>query len=133
MKKQTEIGRRELFRKLAGSAGAAALAAAIPGSAAAALAQDAPATGTGSATVRVILADGATVQWLAVTNAGMTVGGSTAITSGSTSLNTRIVTNAIAAIQAAGDGCGRRGRGRVVIADFRLPVVDCRSGAVSNG
>ena len=104
MKKQSEIGRRELFRKLAGSAGAAALAAAIPGSAGTALAQDAPATSAGSATVRVILADGATVQWLAVTNAGLTVGGATAITTGATSLNTRIVTNAIAAIQAAGGG-----------------------------
>jgi len=102
MKNQTEIGRRELFRKLAGSAGAVAVTAALSGSAA--LAQESPASSTGSATVRVILADGATVQWLAVTNAGMTAGGSTAITTGAASLNTRIVTNAIAAIQAAGGG-----------------------------
>ena len=100
MKNQTQIGRRELFRKLAGSAGAAALAAAIPG--AAALAQDAPAGGSPVATVRVILADGSNVQWLAVTNGGLTVGGSTAIPATSTKLNPAIVQAAIAAIVAAG-------------------------------
>lgn len=101
MKNQTGIGRRELFRKLAGSAGAAALAAALPG-ATAALAQDAPASTSGHATVRVILADGTTVQWLAVTDGGLTAGGSTTIRPAPPGLNRSIILGAIAAIVAAG-------------------------------
>jgi hypothetical protein len=100
MKKQTAIGRRQLFHKLAGSAGAAALAAAIP-AATAAFAQD-PASSSETATVRVILADGATVQWLAVTSGGLTVGGETTIPSPPTGLNPVILKAAIAAIVAAG-------------------------------
>jgi hypothetical protein len=64
MKKQSGIGRRELFQKLATTAGAITLAAALPASAAE-LAENAP-SGTGSATVRVILSDGTSVQWMAV-------------------------------------------------------------------
>jgi hypothetical protein len=100
MKTQTEIGRRELFRKLAGSAGAVAMAAALPG--AAAFAQDAPASSSDSATVRVILANGTVVQWLAVTNGGLTVGGTTTITTAPPGLNKSIILGAIQAIVAAG-------------------------------
>lgn len=99
MKNQTGIGRRELFKKLASSAGAASIAAAIPGSAALA---ETPASSSGTATVRVILADGTTVQWLAVTNGGMTVGGQTAIGANNSELNAAIIKAAIAAIVAAG-------------------------------
>jgi len=99
MKSQPGIRRREVFRKLASSAGAVAVAAAVPGSAA--FAQD-PASSSGRATVRVILADGNTVQWLGVTNGGLTVGGATAIIAGRSGLNASIVKEAIAAIVAAG-------------------------------
>lgn len=99
MKNQSGIGRRELFNRLARSAGAAGIAAAMPGSAA--LAEN-PAVTSGSATVRVILADGTTVQWLAVTNGGLTVGGKTAIGANNSTLNASIVKAAIAAIVAAG-------------------------------
>jgi hypothetical protein len=51
--------------------------------------------------VRVILATGSNVQWMAVTSGGLTVGGQTALTGGST-LNGNIVRAAIAAIIAAG-------------------------------
>lgn len=101
MKNPPGIGRRELFRKLAGSAGAAALAA-IPR---AAVAQETPTPGSGSAgsaTVRVILANGTTVQWLAVTSGGLTVGGTTTISTGPPGLNKRIVQGAITAIVNAG-------------------------------
>jgi hypothetical protein len=100
MKNQSAIGRRELLRKLAGSAGAMAVAAGIP-DATAAFAQT-PASSSETATVRVILADGSNVQWLAVTNGGLTVGGSTAIPVSSTKLNPAIIQAAIAAIVAAG-------------------------------
>lgn len=99
MEKQTGIGRRELFRKLASSAGAVGIAAAMPGSAAFA---ENPASISGRATVRVILADGTSVQWLAVTDGGLTVGGATAIPAGPSGLNASIVKAAIAAIVAAG-------------------------------
>jgi hypothetical protein len=116
MKEGTGIGRRELFRKLAGSAGAVAMAAALPGSAASAVAavssppmasetgdQRSPLqSSSDSATVRVILADGTTVQWLAVTNGGLTVGGTTTISSAPPGLNKSIILGAIRAIVAAG-------------------------------
>jgi hypothetical protein len=97
MKTRFGIGRRELFGKLASAAGALGLSAVIPASAAALI--EAPASGSGSATVRVILADGTSVQWMAVTSGGLTVGGKTTI---GRSLNTSIVAGAIAAIVAAG-------------------------------
>lgn len=97
MRDQVGIGRRELFRKLAGSAGAAALVA-IPGAAV----PQTPAPGSGSATVRVILANGTTVQWLAVTDGGLTVGGSTMISTEPPGLNKSIVQGAITAIVKAG-------------------------------
>lgn len=97
MKTRSGIGRRELFTKLASAAGALGLSALIPASAAA-LAEG-QANSSGGATVRVILADGTSVQWMAVTSGGMTVGGKTTV---SRSLNTSIVTGAIAAIVAAG-------------------------------
>jgi hypothetical protein len=108
MKNQTGIGRRELFRKLAGSAGAVAIAAALPGSVAAVSSppagdQRSPLqSSSDSATVRVILADGTTVQWLAVTNGGLTVGGQTTISTAPPGLNKSIILGAIRAIVAAG-------------------------------
>jgi hypothetical protein len=112
MKNQTEIGRRELFRKLAGSAGAVAMAAGLPGSAASAVAAvSSPPAGdqrsplqssSDSATVRVILADGTTAQWLAVTNGGLTVGGTTTINTAPPGINKSIIKAAITAIVAAG-------------------------------
>ena len=100
MKKQSGIGRRELFKKLAVSAGAIGLAAALPASASA-LVEGQP-SGTGTATVRVILSDGTSVQWMAVTSGALTVGGKTKITPGGVGLNGNIVKAAIAAIVAAG-------------------------------
>jgi hypothetical protein len=97
MKSQFVIGRRELFAKLATAAGALGLSALIPASAAALV--EGQANSSGSATVRVILADGTSVQWMAVTSGGLTVGGKTTV---GRSLNTNIVTGAIAAIVAAG-------------------------------
>src|SRR5690242_255838 len=96
MKNQTGIGRRELFRRLAGCAAALALPASS------ALAQQSPASSSDSATVRIILADGTTVQWLAVTNGGMTVGGTTTISSAFPGINKSTILAAIAAIEAAG-------------------------------
>jgi hypothetical protein len=89
---------------LASAAGALGLAAVIP------LSAEASAEGgeakrqsnSGSATVRVILATGTTVQWTAVTSGGLTVGGQTNLTAGGVGLNNNIVTGAIAAIVAAG-------------------------------
>lgn len=102
MKKQSGIGRRELFKKLMTSAGALGLAAMIPASASAEV--ESPASGGGSATVRVILADGTSVQWMAVTNGGLTVGGKTTIVvgSGAKALNASIVKAALMAIVAGG-------------------------------
>lgn len=100
MKTQTGIGRRELFKRLASSAGAASLAAALPASARGS--EESPASNSGSATVRVILADGTSVQWLAVTNGGLTVGGATTIGANNSQLNAAIIKAAIAAIVAAG-------------------------------
>lgn len=100
MKKQSGIGRRELFKKLAVSAGAIGFAAALPASASA-LGEAQP-SGTGTATVRVILSDGTSVQWMAVTSGGLTVGGKTNITAGGVGLNGNILRAAIAAIVAAG-------------------------------
>src|SRR5258706_14630704 len=102
MKNQLGIARRDLFKKLVSSAGALGLAALIPASASAEV--ESPATGTGSATVRVILADGTTVQWMAVTNGSLTVGGKTTIVprAGAKALNASIVKAAIMAIVAAG-------------------------------
>jgi lipid-binding SYLF domain-containing protein len=99
MKKQSGIGRRELFKKLAVSTGAMSLAASLPASARA-LADDP--VGLASATVRVILSDGTSVQWMAVTSGGLTVGGKTSITAGAVGLNSNILKAAIAAIIAAG-------------------------------
>lgn len=100
MKNLLTIGRRELFQKLASSISAIGLAALIPESAVA-LAENS-ATGAGSATVRVIIADGTSVQWLAVTDGGLTVGGKTTISPVGPGLNNSIVKAAIAAIIAAG-------------------------------
>jgi hypothetical protein len=100
VKSPFQIARRELFKKLVSSAGALGLAAMIPASAAAEV--ESPASGGGSATVRVILADGTTVQWMAATNSGLTVGGKTTITTGTKTLNASIVKAAIMAIVAAG-------------------------------
>jgi hypothetical protein len=102
MKSQFEIARRELFKKLAGAAGAMSLAALLPSSASAETEPEAASTSTGSATVRVILTTGTTVQWMAVTSGSLTVGGQTTINSGGDGLNNAIKTAAIAAIIAAG-------------------------------
>ena len=99
MKSQEGIGRRDLLKKLATSAVVAGVAAAIPASAET-LAESSSAA-TGSATVRVILSDGTSVQWLAVTDAGITVGGKTVISGNPSGLNAAIVKQAIAAIVAA--------------------------------
>lgn len=98
MKNQFAIARRELFKKLAGAAGAMGLAALIPASASA---EPAATPSSGSATVRIILATGSNVQWMAVTSGNLTVGGQTSLTS-SGKLNTNIVNAAITAIHAAG-------------------------------
>jgi hypothetical protein len=100
MRKRSGIGRRELFKKLATSAGALGLAALIPASASAEV--ESPASGGGSATVRVILADGTSVQWMAVTSGGLTVGGKTPIVIGTRTLNNSIVKAALMAIVAGG-------------------------------
>ncbi len=78
----------------------AGIAAAIP--AAAETRAESPAAVSGSATVRTILADGISVQWLAVTDGGLTVGGKTTISGSSRGLNNAIITAAVAAIVAAG-------------------------------
>ncbi len=99
----SKTGRRELLRKLAGSAAVAGLAAALPRSAQAETSAEADTSAAaGSATVRVILADGTSVQWLAVTDGGITVGGKTVISGKASGLNGAIVNAAIAAILAAG-------------------------------
>ncbi|HEY3972138.1 MAG TPA: hypothetical protein VGM18_03990 [Candidatus Sulfotelmatobacter sp.] len=98
MKNEFAIARRELFKKLVGAAGAVGLAALLPTSASA---EGGAAPGAVTATVRVILATGSSVQWMAVTSGGLTVGGQTALTAG-TGLNNNIVKAAIAAIIAAG-------------------------------
>ena len=100
MKSQFQIARRDLFKKLVSSAGALGLAALIPASASAEV--ESPASGGGSATVRVILADGTSVQWMAVTSGGLTVGGKTPIVTGTRTLNNSIVKAALMAIVAAG-------------------------------
>ena len=81
MKTQFTIARRELFKKLAGAAGAMGLAALMPSAEAAE--SEPPATSSGSATVRVILSTGTNVQWMAVTSGGLTAGGQTTINGGS--------------------------------------------------
>lgn len=101
MKPQSTIARRDLLKKLATSAAVAGMAAAVPAAAQASEAPETPAA-TGSATVRVILADGTSVQWLAVTDGGITVGGKTVISGKRSGLNGSIVNAAIAAIVAAG-------------------------------
>jgi hypothetical protein len=100
MKTQFTIARRELFKKLAGAAGAVGLAALMPSAEAAE--SEPPSTTSSSATVRVILATGTAVQWIAVTSGSLTVGGQTTISAGGKGLNNSIVTGAIAAIVAAG-------------------------------
>jgi hypothetical protein len=113
MKTPFAIGRRDLFKKLAGAAGAVGLSALMPASAAASPRASAeastPQTGAAhsagsvsSATVRVILATGTAVEWTAVTSAGLTVGGQTNIAAGGVGLNTSIVNGAIASVMAAG-------------------------------
>ncbi len=98
-----KTGRRELLCKLAGSAAVAGLAAALPRSAQGETsAQAETSSAAGSATVRVILSDGTSVQWLAVTDGGITVGGKTAISGKASGLNGAIVNQAIEAIVAAG-------------------------------
>ena len=100
MKSQNGIGRRDLLKKLATSAVVAGVAAAIPASAEA-LAESSAAA-SGSATIRVILSDGISVQWLAVTDGGITVGGKTVISGKPSGLNAAIIRQAAAAIVAAG-------------------------------
>jgi hypothetical protein len=112
MKTPFAIGRRDLFKKLAGAAGAVGLSALMPASVAASPRASAeastPQTGAhsagsvSSATVRVILATGTAVEWTAVTSAGLTVGGQTNIAAGGVGLNTSIVNGAIASVMAAG-------------------------------
>jgi hypothetical protein len=99
MKLQLNTTRRDLFKKLAAAAGAIGLAGLIPASA---VAETEAAVGTpASATVRVILANATSVQWMAVTSGGLTVGGQTTIVAGGR-LNSNIVKGAISAIIAAG-------------------------------
>ncbi len=100
MKSQDGIGRRDLLKKLATSAAVAGIAAAVPASAE--TRAESPDSVSGSATVRVILADGTSVQWLAVTDGGITVGGKTVISGKASGLNGSIVNAAIAAILAGG-------------------------------
>src|SRR6266498_1026420 len=99
MKNTFAIARRELFTRLFATASALGLAAVLPSPATAE--GSPPAGSSGNATVRVILANGNNVQWMAVTNAGLTVGGQTALVANG-KLNTKIVSGAIAAIAAAG-------------------------------
>lgn len=98
MKTQFAVARRELFKKLAGAAGAFGLAALIPSSSAA---ETEATPSSGSATVRIILATGSNVQWMAVTSGNLTVGGQTSLVS-TGKLNSNIVSAAISAIHAAG-------------------------------
>ena len=99
MKNQLNIARRDLFGKMAAVAGAIGFAGLIPASATAEP-EAAPASSAG-ATVRVILANATSVQWMAVTSSGQTVGGQTTLVPGG-KLNGNIVKGAIAAIIAAG-------------------------------
>jgi hypothetical protein len=96
--RQFVTARRELFKKLAGAAGAVGLAALIPSSAEA---EGGAAPSSANATVRVILSNASSVQWMAVTNGGLTVGGQTALVGGG-KLNGSIVSAAISAVHAAG-------------------------------
>jgi hypothetical protein len=99
VKNQLNIARRDLFKKMGAVAGAVGLAGLLPGSASA---ETEAATGTSaSATVRVILANATSVQWMAVTSAGLTVGGQTTLVPGG-KLNADIIKGAVAAIIAGG-------------------------------
>jgi hypothetical protein len=123
MKNRFVIGRRELFAKLASAAGVLGLAAIVPSSATASnegTVGDHPPSNSGSATVRVILATGTTVQWTAVTSGGLTVGGQTNLTAGGVGLNNNIVTGASAAIVAAGGPSCRRPRWFYLAARHRI-------------